>query len=234
MVVGRKSGGQIVVDRNTWNLGWMQAGSNHLSWQASPSEAGALCPYFHLLETFTWQLCFQAIPRSLTGQWCMSEVHRAWKIKPEGPGDSFGPSQFTRQFHLPHFNPPKIMRLKLLWYFTCLEVLPMCFSSPFFLTASLLHASATPTSGEVFPSQLTCIIFCGLSGCRRPLSPKPRNLYPAVVPTYTRSFHNICHSKCSTTFQSTPQMSRALWTLHSCSIFCHCPGHQAVPGNPVT
>lgn len=109
--VGRKSDGQIVVDRNTWNLGWMQADSSHLSWQASASEAGALCPYFHLLETFTWQLCMQDIPQSLTGQWCMSEVHRGWKIKPEGPGDSFGRSQFTLPFNLPHFNPPKIMRL---------------------------------------------------------------------------------------------------------------------------
>lgn len=237
IVVGRKSGGQIVVDRNTWNLGWMQATSNHLSWQGKCKwgrSSLSLLPSSRDVHLAT-------LLASHASKSCWAMVY-VWG--PQGMGNKtrgswrqFWPLTIQTQIPFAPFQPPQNDEiLKLLWYeFTCLGVLPTCFSSPFSLTASLLHAPATPTCGERFPSQLICIIFCGLSVCRRPLSPKPRHLYPAVVPTYTRSFHNICHSKWCTTFVSTPQMSWALQTLHSCSIFCHClPGHQAVPGGPAT
>lgn len=61
----------------------------------------------------------------------MSEVHRGWKIKPEGPGDSFGPSQFTRKFHLPHFNRPKMMRP---WNSCGMSLLVWSFAHMFFLS----------------------------------------------------------------------------------------------------
>lgn len=92
-------GGAHKAQRRLKNLGWVQAASDHQSWEGE-CKAEGLWPYFHLLKMFTWQLCLQATPQSLTGQWCKSETHSHWKIKAEDPEGSFGPPQDKHKFHL--------------------------------------------------------------------------------------------------------------------------------------
>lgn len=175
------------------DLGWMQTASDHQSWQGK-CKAEGLCLYFSLLEMFSWQLCFQSLEVSLGNG---ASLRPTDIRKPEDPGDSFAPPPNPNTNSIcPISNPPNDGTLQLLCYtFSCLGILHTCFSPHFSLTVSVPHLPATPTSGRRFLPSYICVIFCGLSLRRRPLSPKSPHLYPAVVPAHAGSFNNICHSK---------------------------------------
>lgn len=143
------------------NLGWMQAASKHQSWQGRCKEEG-LCPYFHPLKMFTWQLCLQAIHESLNRQWLKSEVHSHQEIKPQDPEDSFCSLQSKHKFHLPWFTQKNYMNDGTLCSSCVLLFLARYFRSrfscSFSLTISIPHVSAATTPGHHFLPSCICVI----------------------------------------------------------------------------